>query len=81
MPLHVPVTLQCAIMYCDFPCPNRAIEHTVLQGSQFANVIVIEHAVLQGSQFAIGAGVAYQTFPALLAPEGWFDVSSHLWRV
>jgi len=32
-------------------------------------------AVLQFSQFAIGAAVAYQTFPALLAPEGWFDVS------
>ncbi|KAF5842206.1 TMPIT-like protein [Dunaliella salina] len=32
--------------------------------------------VLQGSQFAIGAGVAYQTFPSLLAPEGWFDVEA-----
>eukprot|EP00983_Pelagomonas_calceolata_P065031 1148411-Pelagomonas_calceolata.AAC.3 len=46
----------------------------------FGACVPTKDPILQCSQFAIGAGVAYQTFPSLLAPEGWFDVSANGWN-
>lgn len=36
--------------------------------------MLANHAVLQAWQFAIGAGIAFKTYPAVLSKDGWLEL-------